>query len=86
LDWYEADISKIGGKVNVDTSSPEKTSSGAVPYQNKRVFRGGSWLKNASMLRSAARLAGKDMNNYWNAVNHMDCEKGFRLVCTAGLK
>ena len=86
LDWYEADISKIGGKVNVNPLSPEKTSSGAVPAENRRVYRGGSWVKNASILRSAARASGKDVNNYWNAVNLMDCEKGFRLVCTAGLK
>ena len=50
LDWYKADITTLGGAVNVTGGT---TGSGSVKM---RVRRGGSFAIPANYLRSACRL------------------------------
>ena len=76
LDWYEDNISAHGGAVNVNSSNPAKTLSGATGSQ--RVFRGGSLKEVAGNCRSAKRASTSPS---YAAGAHF----GFRVVCTAGL-
>ncbi|MBQ2631731.1 MAG: formylglycine-generating enzyme family protein [Kiritimatiellae bacterium] len=76
-DWYEADISAHGGRVNVDPANPMYNLSGV--YNGKtRVLRGGSYGTLSKCCRSAARYYRSSYDEYrYN---------GFRVVCTAGLR
>ena len=81
LDWYEADITAFGGAVNIDTSDPTKTLSGAVKtgeWVMSRVYRGGAYGGTAKTCRSAYR--GE------NAEWYRQPTVGLRVVCTAGLR
>ena len=76
LDWYEDSITAHGGKVNIDSSAPAKTLSGA--NGQYRVFRGGCWSDPAGSSRPAYHHGWKpDLRTQWY---------GFRVVCTAGLQ
>ena len=77
LDWYEANITANEGKVNVNTANPANTLSGAVGAS--RVIRGGAWNNDAFYSRPAQRL---NMVPQYDTRNN----RGFRLVCTAGLQ
>ena len=76
LDWIENDISAYGGRVNINTSDPAKTLSGA--SSAGRVPRGGCWSNGAGNCRPARRFGfGAGDRSYLI---------GFRVVCTAGLQ
>ena len=76
LDYYEANISSFGGKVNIDPSVPTKTLSGATTTD--RVLRSGWYGTTATDCRSGNRISfGPE-----NRTHHT----GFRVVCTAGLR
>ena len=74
LDWYEDNIGAYGGAVNIDSSAPTKTLSGA--SSTWRVARGGSWFVAAGGCRPADRSRGNNRDAYY----------GFCVVCTAGLQ
>jgi len=74
LDWYEDNINAHGGKVNADTSNPQKTLSGA--SGTYRVVRGGSWNTGAGSSRPAYRAYSQGRAN----------NIGFRVLCTSGLR
>ncbi len=71
LDWYEDDITKHGGAVNVDTSNPANTLSGTAG--SERVLRSAFCsTKPPKMMRAAARDKADPSARYSN--------NGFRLV------
>ena len=76
LDWYEKDITKYNGKVNINFDSPSKNLSGE--NGANRVKRGGTWWGVATNARPAARFSAVPTTR--------DTGEGFRLVCTAGLQ
>ena len=78
LDWYEKDISKNSGMVNIDISNPALTLSGATAQESRRVRRGGNYNVHAHNCRSAYR--DSDASTRRRETN------GFRLVCRAGLE
>ena len=78
LDWYADDITEIGGKVNIDPTTPPNTLSGNPVSGANRVFRSGSWSDAAAACRPAYR------NGIPPTLRYYTC--GFRLVCTAGLQ
>ena len=78
LDWYADDITEIGGKVNIDPTTPPNTLSGNPMSGANRVFRSGSWSDAAAACRPAYR------NGIPPTLRYYTC--GFRLVCTAGLQ
>ena len=78
LDWYADDITGIGGKVNIDQSTPANTLSGNPTSGTTRVRRGGSWSGVAGTCRPANRHYFDPSKRYSNG--------GFRLLCTAGLQ
>ena len=76
LDWYEADNTACGGRVNIDPSVPGNTLSGGSGAY--RVTRSGSWGSTADYCRPACR----DLD----APTGRAASSGFRVVCTAGLR
>ena len=76
LDWYEADITGNGGRVNINPANPAQTLSGTTG--DKRVARGGSFYADAGGCRPAAR---SDLDPSARGFNN-----GFRVICTAGLE
>ncbi len=80
LDWYEADISTFGGKVNLDPVNPTDSLSGTT-YKffgngaGGRVRRGGAAGVTAPNCRSAYRKS-KISNTVTSEKN-----TGFRIVC-----
>ena len=77
LDWYEDNITSYGGAVNVSPSNPANTISGNAG--SNRVLRGGSWGWGCSY--GSRRPANRTS---WNG--KVNWERGFRVVCGAGLK
>ena len=73
LDWWEDDISKYGGAVNIDPNAPAKTLSGG--NGGYRVWRSGSYRHDAVACRSAYRTEGIANGRYNIA--------GLRLACPA---
>ncbi len=81
LDWHEADITSYGGAVNIDRSNPGVPLSGNPNNNTKsdyRVSRGGAWASGSGDCRAGAHSRG-----YHNAAGN---NRGFRVVCTAGLQ
>ena len=76
LDWYADDITAHGGKVNIDSATPANTLSGASGAY--RVTRGGSWYHAAGYCRPAFR--------YYGTPAVRDGNRGFRVLCSAGLQ
>ena len=76
LDWYADDITAHGGKVNIDSATPANTLSGASGAY--RVTRGGSWYHAAGDCRPAFR--------YYGTPAVRDGNRGFRVLCSAGLQ
>lgn len=76
LDWFEEDITRYNGKVNIDPANRSKTLSGE--SGTRRVFKGGAWSYLAGNSRPAFRSNATPNNRLSN--------NGFRVVCTAGLK
>ena len=76
LDWFQFDVTKYNGKVNVNTSAPTSPIEGTV--EGGRSVRSGAWSRQASLCRSAFR------HRY--AATSQSSEIGFRVVCTAGLQ
>ena len=77
LDWYAADITGIGGAVNIDPANGANALSTKAAGSN-RVRRGGAWHCSAKDCRLVNRLeAGQGGRaSQW----------GFRVVCRAGLR
>ena len=76
LDFFEANITGNGGKVNIDPANSTKTLSGATV--SDRVLRSGNYRDTATSCRSANRVSfGPE-----NRTHHT----GFRVICTAGLR
>lgn len=73
LDWFENDISKHGGDVNIDPDAPAKNLSGV--DGTYRVWRGGSYRHSAAACRSAYRTEGI-VNGRYNIA-------GLRVACPA---
>jgi len=76
LDWCEDNINANGGKVNINPTTPANTLSGASGAN--RVRRGGGWNSAAGYCRSAYR-------GDYAPVERSD-NRGFRLLCSAGLR
>ncbi|MBR6585939.1 MAG: formylglycine-generating enzyme family protein [Kiritimatiellae bacterium] len=79
LDWYKADITALGGAVNVEDG--DVYAAPGKDYDGKRaiVRKGGNWGQSStSMLRASDRQCDPSTGR---AVYN-----GFRLKCTAGLK
>jgi formylglycine-generating enzyme required for sulfatase activity len=76
LDWYADDINAHGGAVNIDSTTPANTLSGASGAT--RVRRGGGWNSSAGYCRPAFRFYGTPTLR--------NSGIGFRLACTAGLQ
>ncbi len=76
LDWYKADITALGGAVNVSDGG-----YGSGTYASKRLIvrKGGNWGQgDTAMLRAADRQ---------NEPSTVRCPyDGFRVMCRAGLK
>jgi len=82
LDWYQDDITALGGKVNINPQNPSQRLTGE-DGANQRVCRGGSYGKPGCECCPTFRC-GYDANcNRWEGYG---CHWGFRVVCTAGLK
>ena len=79
LDWYQANITALGGAVNICPTDGSKCADG-VTAGSQRVIRGGSYLSTASACRSARR--SNTGPRY--AGDYMDI--GVRLSCRAGLR
>ena len=80
LDWYDENITSLGGAVNINASVPTTTANGTVATSDTaRVFRGGSFDETAGNCRPGFRSSGARANNRLATV-------GFRLACRAGLK
>ncbi len=77
LDWREDDITSFNGRVNIDSSDPSKTLSGA--SGSGRVGRGGAWNAGAGYCRPAYRDADDPSSQRLKIY-------GFRVLCTAGLQ
>ena len=76
LDWYQDNISSLGGKVNIDPESAALTRTGSAG--SNRPVRGGGCTSIASECRPAFRT-GRDPSN-------RDMYRGFRVICYAGLE
>ena len=79
LDWYKADITALGGAVNVEDG--DVYAAPGKDYDGKRaiVRKGGNWGQSStSRLRASDRQCDPSTGR---AVYN-----GFRLKCTAGLK
>ena len=76
LDWYQDNISLLGGKVNIDPESAALTRTGNAG--SSRPVRGGGCTSIASECRPAFRT-GRDPSD-------RDKYRGFRVVCYAGLE
>ena len=77
LDWREDDITSFNGRVNIDSSDPTKTLSGA--SGSGRVGRGGAWNAGAGYCRPAYRDADDPSSQRLKIY-------GFRVLCKAGLQ
>lgn len=78
LDWYEEDITGLGGRLNVDPADGAKTLSGATGV--KRCIRGGSWtVDSAEWIRHTLHWGRPPTEPDWNG-------SGFRVACPATLK
>ena len=77
LDWREDDITSFNGRVNIDSSDPSKTLSGATGAS--RAGRGGAWNAGAGYCRPAYRDADDPSSQRLKIY-------GFRVLCTAGLQ
>ena len=82
LDWYEDDITALGGRVNINPDNPSQTLSGA-NGNNQRVCRGGSYGKPGCECCPSYRGSYDANCNRWGGFG---CHWGVRVVCTAGLK
>ena len=78
LDWYADDITRIGGAVNIDPTTPANTMSGSPASGTVRVNRGGAWNGTTGNCRSAFRSNSDP--------SRRSISTGFRLACTAGLQ
>ena len=76
LDWYQDNISSLGGKVNIDPESAALTRTGSAG--SNRPVRGGGCTNIASECRPAFRT-GRDPST-------RDKDRGFRVICYAGLE
>jgi len=78
LDWYEADIRALNGKVNIDPHDGTKTLSGETG--SFRCFRGGSWtVESAAWIRHTLHWRQSPTVADWNG-------GGFRVSCPVQLK
>ena len=80
LDWFEADISAYGGKVNIDPEDSQAYRSGTEVTTKQRVKRGGASYLAGTACRPACR------SRHESPASRTDYYAGFRVVCTAGLK
>lgn len=79
LDWYEADISKYNGRINVDPEDPMTTLGGTtMTDNNSHVARGGSYYNREQYNRPSSRTAFAP----WEPNEQQGC----RLCCRAGLE
>ena len=78
LDWYQADITALNGRVNINPSDGTKTATGET--STTRVLRGGCYLSNASTCRAAYRTGASP------GYPGDSQQGGARLCCRAGLK
>ena len=76
LDWYQADVAKYNGQVNINPSNPAKPIEGDASY---RLMKGGDWkfddtrgLRPASCSVDSGSARGMHI--------------GFRVYCQAGLQ
>ena len=76
LDWYQADVAKYNGQVNINPSNPAKPIEGDATY---RLMKGGDWkfddtrgLRPASCSVDSGSARGMHI--------------GFRVYCQAGLQ
>ena len=76
LDWYQDNISSLGGKVNIDPESAALTRTGSAG--STRPVRGGGCTNIASECRPAFRT-GRDPST-------RDKDRGFRVICYVGLE
>ena len=76
LDWYQDNISTLGGKVNINPSNSAQTLSGSAG--SNRTVRGGGCTSVASECRPAFRTGrGPSTSEQY---------RGFRVICYAGLQ
>ncbi|MBR6587857.1 MAG: SUMF1/EgtB/PvdO family nonheme iron enzyme, partial [Kiritimatiellae bacterium] len=75
LDWFENDITKLNGAVNIDPAAPSNTLAGKAAGKD-RVRRGGSYHVQSKDSRSTKRLSADPASRA--------AQWGFRLACHAG--
>jgi formylglycine-generating enzyme required for sulfatase activity len=80
LDWYQDDITGLGGKVNINPEDGTKRRDGTAPSDLHRVIRGGSWNSTANACRSEFRDSRKQV--YAGDFS----EAGFRVAAPALIK
>ena len=80
LDWYQDDITGLGGKVNINPEDGTKRRDGTTPSDLHRVIRGGSWNSTANACRSEFRDSRKQV--YAGDFS----ESGFRVAAPALIK
>ena len=76
LDWYAADVTTLGGTVNISPTDATLPKAGASTVY--RLVRGGSWYQEWAHYCRSAKRGGKQPSA-------RDIEYGFRVVCRAGL-
>ena len=76
LDWYQDNISTLGGKVNINPSNSAQTLSGSAG--SNRTVRGGGCTSVASECRPAFRTG--------RGPSSSEQYRGFRVICYAGLQ
>ena len=76
LDWYQDNISTLGGKVNINPENSAQTLSGSAG--SNRPVRGGGCTNVAGECRPAFRT-GRDPSS-------REKDRGFRVICYAGLQ
>ena len=76
LDWYAADVTTLGGTVNISPTDATLPKAGSATVY--RLVRGGSWYQEWAHYCRSAKRGGKQPSA-------RDIEYGFRVVCRAGL-
>ena len=87
LDWYEANITAFGGRLNVDPANPAKTLSGANGAHH--LARGGTWSHHSGSLRPGVRTVmntDTSTGENYRGAGYNQAMLGLRVVCRAGLK